>query len=161
MPSSFFFHLSSVSISDSEYQPTETLFFFRSTSVYVFSNVLTNSSWAGSMYIWSTLFYSTWRLWENLGCFTVTGSGSLLKPALWYFKAMAKWSPFFHCSWSQVGTWRRPPAFNSHKRRNFALSDALVFWSLVSWSYNKKNQPWEQKTIGDTSFFRLKNTSRC
>ena len=86
MPSSFFFHLSSVCISDSEYQPTETLFFFRSTSVYVFSNVLTNSSWAGSMYmmIYPFLFdleimREPWLLYSDGKRFLVEASALILQ----------------------------------------------------------------------------------
>ena len=56
---------------------------------------------------------------------------SLSKLASWNFKAMAKWSPFFHWLWSHSGTFKRPLAVFSHSLLNLALMAFLVLISLV------------------------------
>ena len=116
------------------------MFFSFSVSVLVSSQRFTKRSWQagqdGQDYMTYAGYFFELTMWTHfryLGWILDLSSqrGALSKSASLYFNAMLKWSPAlaFHCWCNQSGTCNLPPFFNSHRRRNFALSAAFSFWS--------------------------------
>ena len=66
---------------------------------------------------------SVFWLQENMEVF----EGSLSKPKDWNWRAIFKWSPFFHSSWSHSGHLDLPSFFFSQYRLSLAL---MAFSSL-------------------------------